>query len=471
MVSANVSRFNSLRLRLIAGAAVWTVLGLIAGGFLLSSLFRASVERSFDERLMGDLEIVIAATEPLADADLEVQRENIDPRYDNAFSGWYWQVRDNAEAESAGRAIPIKTSQSLWDQTLAIPNVSTADGARVGDTSGPEGQELRFIERDISFPSSAPAGSSGEVKPHFYRIAVAGDRAGIEKEITSFNTTLLWSLAALGIGLVIAVLIQVRVALVPLAQIGERLSAIRSGRAQKLEGEFPAEIAPLAGELNALLAHDAEVVARARTHVGNLAHFLKTPLSVLANEANAHPGPLSESVMRQTQVMRRHVDHYLARARAAAAADVIGSRTEVTSVAADLARTLEKIHDRRGIEIELDIPSHLAFRGERQDLEELMGNLVDNACKWARTAVKVSARRTEAGRLEITVEDDGRGLTPDERARVIEKRERLDENVPGSGLGLAIVRDISRLYGGDVSLEDSALGGLKAVLTLPAAEI
>jgi signal transduction histidine kinase len=362
-----------------------------------------------------------------------------------------------------------RRSRSLWDQWLEIPPVQIEEGLRKGYITGPHGQQLRFIERDITVRNLAAEVREGAAaeQPHAYRIAVAADLAGLQAEVSAFNTTLVWSLAILGLGLLAAILVQVLVGLRPLGRVGDALAAIRSGRATKLEGEFPSEIAPLASELNALVAHNAEVVARARTHVGNLAHSLKTPLTVLSNEAQAHPGAMSDVVLKQTTAMRRQVDHYLARARAAATVDVLGARTDVLPVITDLGRTLEKIHARRGVEIEVEGSKGLAFRGERQDFEELVGNLMDNACKWARSLVTVNAEPAANGRLVVTVEDDGPGIKPEERARVLEGV-RLDESVPGSGLGLGIVRDISGLYGGSLTLDRASIGGLKAVLTLPA---
>jgi signal transduction histidine kinase len=247
----------------------------------------------------------------------------------------------------------------------------------------------------------------------------------------------------------------------------EALARIRSGAARRLEGKFPAEIAPLAAELNSLIEHSAEVVGRARTHVSNLAHYLKTPLTVLASEAEADPGVLAEAVKRQVDIMRRQVDHYLVRARAAGALDVLGNRTLVAPVLDDLARVLDRVHAERGIAIAVDCPASLAFRGDRQDLEEMAGNLMDNACKWASSRVAVKALG-EGARLVLTVEDDGPGLAPTDLGRVLQRGQRLDESVPGSGLGLSIVRDISKLYGGGLELGQSPLGGLSAVLDLPA---
>lgn len=458
-----MAKLNSVAFRLIAAAAVVSLAGLAAGGLLLSNVFRASVERQLDDRLIADMENLIAAAEPGPTGALDVMNIFADQRYDTAFSGWYWQVTaDGADGQRL-------TSRSLWDKVLATPETPQGGGLARGYTDGPEGQRLRYVVRRISFPDMAALAEGREAPPKTYLFAAAADLANSDAEAARFDTTLLWSLGALGAFLVLATLVQVRVGLTPLRVVRDKLAAIRAGRAQRLEGSFPAEIAPLADELNALLAHNAEIVQRARTHVGNLAHGLKTPLSVLTNEAALAKGPLAETIMKQAEVMRRQVDHYLARARAAASAEVLGVRTDAAPVIADLARTLERIHGRRGIEIEADVPADLAFRGERQDFEELAGNLMDNACKWAASQVRVSAAAAGAF-LILTVEDDGPGLTPDEIVRVLEKRERLDETVPGSGLGLGIVRDIAVLYGGRLELDRSAdLGGLAARLTLPLA--
>ncbi len=467
-------RLNSLAFRLVAAAVAVSLLGLAAGGWLLSNAFRASVERQFDSRLLADLENLVAAADPTPDGTLAVEQTFTDQRYQTAFSGWYWQVTPLAppptgQETSAGDAARIVTSRSLWDQTLVGVAPAGRVGVARGFLKGPDDQALRYVAREISFPDVAAIARGDPERQRLFLFVVAGDRAATEAEIASFNATLVWSLGGLGALFVLATLIQVVVGLRPLRRVRLGLAAIRSGDAQRLDEDFPAEIAPLAAELNGVLQNNAEIVARARTHVGNLAHFLKTPLSVLANEAGSAKGPLADAVRRQTETMRRQVDHYLARARAAATVDVIGSRTEIEGPLDDLARTLERIHGWRGIDIAIDAQPGLAFRGERQDFEELMGNLMDNACKWARSAVTVTARR-DGGRLALSVEDDGPGLTPDEIARVVEKKERLDENVPGTGLGLGIVRDIAFLYGGQVILGRSeALGGLRAELILPAA--
>jgi signal transduction histidine kinase len=449
---------RSLSARLIIAAAVWTILGLAAGGAILSGMFRTTVESNFDSQLKFDLDGMIAAAEPDRYGVGSLLGRFTDPRFERIYSGWYWQI------------VPIgdksfqQSSRSLWDKAIKIEGAAKSGNLTWGHADGPDNQHVRVLERRVEFPITATADPSDT---RSFIFLVARDTAQSETNIAKFNGTLIWSFAILGLGLITAIFIQVRIGLLPLRKVSESLARIRDGSARRLEGDFPSEIAPLAGELNSLIEHSAEVVGRARTHVSNLAHYLKTPLTILSSEASAQPGPLADAVQRQVGAMRRQVDHYLSRARAAGAVDVLGNRTRVEPALADLVRVLARIHAERNIEIGLACDANLFFRGERQDLEEMAGNLIDNASKWAKHSVKVAATRNNA-KLQIVVDDDGPGLPPEDRARVFERGERLDESVPGTGLGLAIVRDIAKLYGGTLELNESPLGGLQTKLTLPA---
>jgi signal transduction histidine kinase len=459
---------NSLALRLVAIAAGWGVIGLVAGGLLLSALFRNAATRSFDQRLIADLESVIAVAEIDCTGSFTMPKPLIAERFMRAFSGSYWQVSSVATSGRAG-VTAVMRSRSLWDKTLPTgTQTATGDGWQ-GYASGPLGQQLRFVERVVSIarPDTELA-EENCVANRLFRISVAGDMRDLQAEIEGFEITLFWSVIALGGSMTVAMALFVRLGLSPLERISRALAAIREGRASQLEGRYPSEIQPLADELNALVKHNAEVVARARTHVGNLAHFLKTPLSVLANEARGSAGPLAEAVNKQVGVMRRQVDHYLARARTVASAGVIGARCDVAPVIADLTRALTRIYDAQGITILGTCADGLVFKGDRADLEEMLGNLLDNACKWAAEHVSIEAVAAgQPGRLRIVVTDDGPGLSDEQKKRVLDRGERLDESKPGSGLGLAIVREIASLYGGIFSLDRATSGGLRVELDLP----
>lgn len=430
---------------------------MAVGGFVLSNAFTVAMRDNFDTQLQVDLDGLIAAAEADPSGAIAFRERFLNRRFARAYSGLYWQVEP-------GDGLPVMISHSLLDQTLHAQFDETRGGLRSGYSDGPLDQHLRILARKVSFPVTA---TKDPKDVRSYTFILAGDMASLEGSISEFNTTIFWSFAGLFGGLVLAVFLQVRVGLLPLRRVERSLARIRSGEAQRLEGRFPAEIAPLAIELNSLIEHSAEVVGRARTHVANLAHFLKTPLSVLVTEADAHPGPLSDSVKKQVGVMRRQVDHYLTRARTAGALNALGNRTAAAPVLDDLARVLARIHTARGIDIAVECPAGLYFRGERQDLEEMAGNLMDNACKWARSRVTVEIVHLDGRHFKLTVEDDGPGLAPEDRGRVMSRGERLDESVPGTGLGLSIVRDIAKLYGGSLTLEKAAIGGLSAALTLP----
>ncbi len=454
-------RANSLALRLFIWATGWTVVILIITGVALSTLYRHAVERAFDRRLDVYLRTLVAdVASPEEGADKYPQSIG-EPLFELPLSGWYWQVTrlDTQTPE-------VHASRSLWDSSLPrLPDEKSAADTeyRQGYAKGPEDQELRLVERDIDL------GTDGR-----YLIAVAGDASEIDDETGSFERTIVITFTALTLALLLTTALQVRFGLAPLARISESLAAIRSGRAERLQGKFPVEIAPLARETNALIDANREIVERARTHVGNLAHALKTPLSVIVNEAAARGNdPLAYKVLEQTYIMRDQVARQLERARLAARSTVVGTSIEVPPVVTALARTMEKLYRARDIAIDVDVPEHARFRGEQQDLEEMVGNLVDNGCKWAqsRVAIEVMADQPQSDgakpRVRIIVDDDGPGLSPAEREQVALRGQRLDETKPGSGLGLSIVVELAGLYGGVLTLGTAPIGGLRAELALP----
>jgi signal transduction histidine kinase len=458
-------RRSSLARRLFLTAAAITIGVLVSGGLVLSSLYREAVERSFDRNLnvyLKSLVVDVATAQPGAIPEPAPLGE---PLFQSQNSGWYWQIERLAGQEREVKRSPSLSAPelpSLDDQRVPI----RSDGYREGYILGPENQRLRVVENLIDL------GNDGQ-----YVVTVAANADAVEGEVSDFNYALLLTFAALAAIFVTTAWFQVRFGLRPLARISATLQAIRVGRAERLEGEFPEEVAPLAREVNALIDTNREIVARARTHVGNLAHALKTPLSVLLNETASRSDALAEKVREQTAIMRDQVQHHLERARIAARVAVPGTVVEVVPVIDAVVRTMQKIHRERGVVLECRVIDPVKFHGERQDLEEMIGNLVDNACKWAAARVEIEvsdeSRRGSSARpyLRVTVDDDGPGLPHDARHEVLTQRgRRLDESKPGSGLGLSIVCDLAHLYEGRLELETAPIGGLRAELVLPAVD-
>ena len=453
-------RPSSLSSRLIVSSAIVSIVLLAITGIVLASLFSAALERNFDQRLRSVADGLLANLDVKADGTPHLSSALADTRFNLPLSGWYWQVTPLAPV--AGTA--DLASASLLEQRLAVPEAARTarqpDGVAAFDLKDANGVNLRAIEQVFTLPGS----------DRRYSVMVAGNFDELSREVSAFNNALVASLLLLGIGLVLVILVQVRFGLRPLRALQENLLAIRQGRAEQLKGDYPAEIEPVAAELNLLIQANAEIVERARTQVGNLAHALKTPLSVLTNEAAGQNGVLAAKVREQADLMRGQVNLYLDRARRAARAQGIGAVTEVKPVLEALARTLERINRDKGVAISVACADGLRFRGERQDLEEMVGNLLDNACKWAVRRVVVTAAAapelSSAGRqfLRIDVEDDGPGLPPEKRAEALKRGQRLDETKPGSGLGLSIVSETAAMYNGSLSLGESKIGGLKSSL-------
>lgn len=454
-------RLNSLSVRLIAAASLWSAVALVVAGLILTSLYRQTVEQAFDDRLGVYLRTLIgtlAVEDPNALSDPGNLGEQ---RFELLYSGWYWQVR-----RSEGGPV-LLASRSLFSDVLDMSRATgegTVDGVTAGSLLGPDGQSLRVLSRTIIFDPKTS-----------FDVLVAGDAGQLRSQVGAFRTSVILTLSVFGIGLIIATMIQIRWGLRPLDRVRLGLAQLRSGKETRFEGRFPSEIEPLARELNALLESNQQIIERARTQVGNLAHALKTPLSVITNEARSSGGPFAEKIAEQAALMRSQVNHYLDRARIAARSNVIGAITEVEPVIGRLMRAMERIHDDKGVELSSDIPDNARFKGEQQDLEEIVGNLLDNACKWARSNVSLSVEYEspppdeDGGRLVIRIDDDGPGLSAEQRAEATRRGRRLDETKPGSGLGLSIVTDLVGLYEGSFRLDLAPQGGLRAEIELPAA--
>jgi len=440
---------QSLVLRLVRGAVMWALPLLLVTALTLTWLYRNTTYRSFDDPLVSAVTALIA-TADVKDNSLTLTRKPIDPRYQRALSGRYWLV---GFMQDDGVIEPISASRSLLEATLVLPQgavtqLQNQQGTEIrARTAGPDANEtLRLVARQVVLPNmNAPV-----------VVVAAADSRAASRSVLSFALTALGLMLLISIGLITAVVTQVRSGLKPLFVLRDRVADVREGRSGQVDGVYPTEIQPLATELNSLITHNKDVVERARTHVGNLAHALKTPLAVLQNEAQLSKKTPSDIVARQTETMKKQVDHHLRRARAAARGE-------------GLARTLSRIYGQKNIDFDIDLMEGLTFRGEKRDLEEMAGNLMDNGCKWTKTSLEVRSfvNPEDETSFVVVVSDDGPGMAANQYIEALKRGARLDEATPGSGFGLAIVDDLAKAYKGSVKLGKSDMGGLKVTLTLP----
>jgi len=444
-------RLTSLTRRLIGVAAIWITVLLLGGGYALDRVLTSSLIENFDKQLEYVLNAMIAASEIGPDGEVRFNRPPADQRFLEPYSGVYFQV--------SGEGADTFPSRSLWDRRLQVDAAHNDVDLHTYDSKEFEDEPLRIVERDVILPGS-------EVR---WRFQVAQSREIIDRQIRDLRTTLIRSFVALGIGLLVLAALQAFYGLWPLRRVRSEVVAIRSGKQSRISENFPREIFPLVRELNELLAHSEEQAEEARRHAGNLAHALKTPLTVITNAATAHSEDLAETVCREATAMRRQVDHHLARARAIGRRASLHARATVWESLEAVERAVSRLYPDITVDIAGDRVA--SVRVERQDLDEMLGNLVENASKYGHGRVFVTVEQVADKGVEIMVEDDGPGIPPEEREAIFARGARLDTTgKPGTGLGLAIVRDVAEIYGGSIRLEESEdLGGLLARLTLPAA--
>ena len=447
------ARMGSLTRRMIGIAAVWIAALLLIGGFALDRVLSRSIVDNFDNQLTFVLNSMIAASELGPDGEVRFNRPPADQRFIEPYSGLYFQI--------SGEGADTFASRSLWDRRLRVADAHGDVEPHLYDSpefSTPGHLEpLRIAERDAILPGS-------DVK---WRFQVAQSRETIDDQIRRLRSTLIWSFTALGAGLLILAALQTVYGLWPLRRVRREVSSIRSGDNTRIGQDFPTEIRPLTEEINQLLAHSEAQAEEARRHAGNLAHALKTPLTVITNAATADSPDLDDTVIRESAVMRRQVDHHLARARAIGRRASAQARAKVWDSLEAVQRAVDRLHEHVTIDIAGDHQAQV--RVERQDLDEMLGNLVDNAAKYGGGRVFVTVE-PKGEMVDVVIEDDGPGIPESGRGSLFTRGARLDTTgKPGTGLGLAIVRDVAEIYGGRIALEESEdLGGLLARLTLPA---
>ncbi len=439
---------GSLTRRMIVVAAFWITTLLLMGGFALDRVLRDSIVANFDQQLSNIMNGMIGASEIGPDGEVRFTRPPADQRFIEPYSGVYFQV--------SGKGADTFPSRSLWDRRLQVSDRHQDIKIHVYNSNEFDGEPLRIAERDIKLPGS----------DIWWRFQVAQSREMIDSQIKQLRSTLFWSFLALGIGLLILAALQTFYGLWPLRRVRQDVAAIRSGDKTRIAGDFPVEVRPLTEEINQLLAHSEEQAEEARRHAGNLAHALKTPLTVITNAATAHSPDLADTVVREAVVMRRQVDHHLARARAIGRRASVHARATVWDSLQSVQRAVDRLYENVTVDIAGDKSAQV--RVERQDLDEMLGNLVENAAKYGGGRVFVTVERRNS-LIDILVEDDGKGIPKQQQEILFQRGARLDTDKPGTGLGLAIVRDVAEIYGGTITLEESEdLGGLLARLSLPA---
>ncbi|HEY0312619.1 MAG TPA: HAMP domain-containing sensor histidine kinase [Allosphingosinicella sp.] len=447
---------GSLTGRLIFISAVWILLLLGAGGYALDRVLTSALTRNFDAQIGYVMTALIGSAEIDPQGGAYLNRTLADQRFLEPNSGAYFQItaiRNRGEKARPELDLP---SQSLWDRRLKVQGGHNDYGVHSYDsTEFGTSEKLRIMERDVRLPGS-------KVR---WRFQVAQSREELDAQISVIERTMIYSFVVLGLGLVVLAALQAFYGLWPLRRVRRAIAAIRSGRASRIEDAFPREIEPLTEELNDLLAHNETQAEEARRHAGNLAHALKTPLTVITNAATADAPDLADTVCREATTMRRQVDHHLARARAIGRRSSAQARSPVWPSLESVERAVSRLYENATVDLAGDKDAWV--RVERQDLDEMVGNLIENAAKYGGGRVFVTVHNTPEC-VEIEVEDDGRGIPESERASIFDRGARLDTGKPGTGLGLAIVRDVAHIYGGSVTLEESEdLGGLLARLKLP----
>jgi signal transduction histidine kinase len=437
---------------MMAIAAGWILILLLAGGFALDRTLTNLVENNFDEQLDYMLTAMIASAEIGPDGEVYFNRPLGDQRFLEPNSGLYWQI--------SGKGHDDFPSRSLWDRSLAVKADHTDERIHIYDSRQFANEPLRMAERSVILPGSETQ----------WWFAVAASRQELDFQISRIRSILVWSFAILGLGLFAMAVLQSWIGLGPLRRVRAAIQDLRASGASRIDEPLPLEVQPLVEEVNALLAHTDQQAAEARTHAGNLAHALKTPLTVVTNAATARAPDLADTVIREARTMQRHVEHHLARARAVGRRAVGHARTSVCESAEAVRRAVERLYP----EARIDVAGNrqAAVQIEREDLDEILGNLIENAAKYGGGSVFATID-AEPGTPQcvIWVEDDGVGIPESERTRIFDRGARLDTGKPGTGLGLAIVRDVAQIYGGDVTLRESEdLGGLLVRLSLPRAD-
>lgn len=442
----------SLSRRLLVGAAILISLALVIAAIIIGFVLHRFVQGQIDQRL--DTQIVFLSSMLSGDDGVIALMGNADgPPFDRPARGWFWEVVGPRN---------VLRSRSLEGASINAPEFrrpAKKKGPSPADGAGPGAVALHFRIQQTT------------VGPTPVTIIASAPRSAVNGPLREAMTTLAISLGVLGLALVLAIVLQVRLGLRPLERLRQAVADVRSGRSETVPAEQPLEIQPLVSELNGLLEQNAANLERARRHVGNLAHGLKTPLATLAIALSERGRHTASELRSLIVLMERRIRHHLGRARAAALSGPTRAQTPIAPRIDDVVNALDKIYADKRIAIAQEVPRDLAVACEQQDFDEMAGNLLENAFRWARSRIEVHAHRDNGRSAAIVIDDDGPGLRPDQISQVLRPGERLDESTPGFGFGLPITRELAELYGGELDLTASPLGGLRVSLRLPVAAL
>jgi signal transduction histidine kinase len=445
-----IFRSKSLTFRIILLSGIWIIMALAGTGVVLVNFYRQHIESHYDAHVQMHMEEMVSAARLSENGELLLAYPPSDPRYQIVHSGWYWEIRHR------GRV--LASSPSLDGSQLDLSTLQGAEHADARVIDGPQQNPIRVQTIQI------PAGIPGEQ----LLLVSSAPMMGVTDDVIDVAEHMAISFSLLGLGLLVAVVLQIRIALRPVHDISQGISDIHRGSADKVDGEFPIDVQPLVNELNNLLEHNSVLLRRARNQLGDLAHSIKNPLTVINNEARGMDSTKGKLILKQSADIAASVDHHLSRARAFGTTKVLGSQARIKPVAEDLIFAMKRIYKSRGLEFDLSGLGSCSARCETQDLEEMLGNLMDNACKWANRRVLIHSKRKDK-RCIVYVEDDGPGIPEDKIEQVLQRGQQLDKSREGHGLGLGIVQDIVELYKGKLTLSSSGYGGLAVRLELPGA--
>ncbi|PSU35933.1 ATP-binding protein [Photobacterium lutimaris] len=430
----------SLRSRLLIAAAVWLLAITLAAGYLVPSLIKTYLVDQEKHQLYIYLDELTAQIDVDNSGNLIPLKTLSNPRFQQPYSGLYWSVNvENKELRS----------RSLWDTRIS--------GDKESGFVGPNKQSLLVLNRNILLPEID--------EPVTLTVAINQER--LLKTLTQLTSGLWLILLVMAGGILFLIWLQVSWSLWPLRRLQQNLKEVREGQTSELSGIYPAEIRPVVDDLNALLFHYQELLDRARNHAGNLSHALKTPIAVLNNEVT-HLNKQEQSRLQPSlQQLQQHIDYHLGRARMAGASNILSAKTAPSARVDAISMAMDKVYADRGVVLVNELDSDLLVAIEKRDLDEILGNLIENSYKWAKGLIRVHQPEQTTENLLLVIEDDGPGIDDDAYQSAVKRGVRLDETTPGTGLGLNIVSELAHSYRGELTLSRSPLGGLRASITLP----